>query len=206
MRRRPLQHLHAAHRAAKHAKQRLNAQMVNQQILCAHHIGNGDDRKIQPIRAAAIRFVALRAGRAATSAQYIGANDEIFIGIDNTARPDHLRPPALFIGQRIIPRRMLVAGQRMANENGIAFVFIERAVSAIGQFDMIERRAAVELQGSAVKPHCLPLFLICLRRAHRIPIRPAAFSRPSCRRRGKMSIFPLIYTLSRRMTRRVCER
>ena len=36
--RRPLQHLHAAHRAADHAEQPLDAEMVDQQRLRAHHV------------------------------------------------------------------------------------------------------------------------------------------------------------------------
>ena len=44
----PLQRLHAAHRAADHAEQRLDAEAIDQHGLRAHHVGNGDDRKIQP--------------------------------------------------------------------------------------------------------------------------------------------------------------
>ena len=44
--RRPLQHLHAAHRAADDAQQLLDAQRVEQHGLRAHHVADGDQRKI----------------------------------------------------------------------------------------------------------------------------------------------------------------
>ncbi len=44
----PLQHLHAAHRSADDREQRVDAELIEQHRLRAHHVGNGDDRKIQP--------------------------------------------------------------------------------------------------------------------------------------------------------------
>ena len=43
----PLQRLHAAHRAADHAEQRVDAETIDQHGLRPHHVGNGDDREIQ---------------------------------------------------------------------------------------------------------------------------------------------------------------
>src|SRR3546814_1792500 len=45
--RRPLQHLHAAHRAADHAEQLADAEMVEQHRLRIDHVADGDDREIQ---------------------------------------------------------------------------------------------------------------------------------------------------------------
>ena len=39
----PLQHLHAAHRAAGDREQRGNAEVIEQHGLRAHHVANGDD-------------------------------------------------------------------------------------------------------------------------------------------------------------------
>ena len=52
--RRPLQHLHAAHRAAGHREQRVDAEMVEQHRLRAHHVADGDDREIQAPRLAGL--------------------------------------------------------------------------------------------------------------------------------------------------------
>jgi hypothetical protein len=48
----PLQHLHAAHRAAGDRKQRSDAEMIEQHRLGAHHVADGNDRKIEPPRRA----------------------------------------------------------------------------------------------------------------------------------------------------------
>ncbi len=49
----PLQHLHAAHRAAGHAEQAVDAERVDQHGLRPHHVGDGDDRQRQRIGLAA---------------------------------------------------------------------------------------------------------------------------------------------------------
>ena len=51
----PLQHLHAAHRAAGHREQRVDAKLVEQHRLRAHHVANGDDREIEAPRLAGLR-------------------------------------------------------------------------------------------------------------------------------------------------------
>ncbi len=55
---RPLQHLHAAHGPADHRQQRLDSQVIEQQGLGPHHVGDGDHRKGQ-----AIGFAGRRVGR-----------------------------------------------------------------------------------------------------------------------------------------------
>ncbi len=75
----PLQHLHAAHRAADHAEQRVDAETVEQHGLRAHHVGNGDDRKIQPPRLAGRGIGRGRTGRAHAAADHVGADDEVLV-------------------------------------------------------------------------------------------------------------------------------
>src|SRR6185437_15114068 len=40
----PLQHLHAAHRAANHTEQLVDAQMLDQPLLRPHHVSDRDQR------------------------------------------------------------------------------------------------------------------------------------------------------------------
>ena len=54
--RRPFQHLHAAHRAARDRKQRRDAEMVEQHRLRAHHVADGDDGKIEAPGLAGLRI------------------------------------------------------------------------------------------------------------------------------------------------------
>ena len=46
---RPLERLHAAERSAGHRGKPLDAELVEKCALRAHHVGDGDDRKIRPV-------------------------------------------------------------------------------------------------------------------------------------------------------------
>src|SRR6185437_1580889 len=110
----------------------------------AHHVGNGDDREIKPPRLAGRWIGRGRPGRPHAGADHIGADDEVLIGIKRTAGTDHGLPPAGLAGDGMLVEDMLVAGQRMADENGIAARRIERAVSLIGDLERREIDAAIE--------------------------------------------------------------
>ncbi len=98
IRHRPFERLHAAHRAAGDRQQPRNAQVVDQLGLQQHHVADGDHRKRQPVRAAGLRIHRRGPGGALATAQHIGANDEILLGIERFARTDHVVPPAGFAG------------------------------------------------------------------------------------------------------------
>ena len=142
----PLQRLHAAHRAADHAEQRLDAEAIEQHGLRAHHVGNGDDRKIQPPQFAGGRIGRGRPGRAHAAADHVGADDEVAVGIERAAGTDHGFPPARLAGHRMHVGDMLIAGQRMADQNGVGAVGIELAIGLVGDLERREIDAAIELQ------------------------------------------------------------
>ena len=144
--RRPLQRLHAAHRAADHAEQRVDAEAIDQHGLRAHHVGKGDDRKIQPPHLAGGGIGRGRAGRAHAAADHVRADDEIFVGIERTAGTDHGLPPAGLARHRMHIGDMLIAGQRMADQNGVGPVGIEFAIGLVGDLERREIDAAIELQ------------------------------------------------------------
>ncbi len=77
----PLQRLHAAHRAADDAEQRVDAQAVEQHGLRTHHVRNRDDRKIQSPQFAGGRVGRRRPGRAHAAADHVHANDEVAVGV-----------------------------------------------------------------------------------------------------------------------------
>ena len=130
--RRPLQHLHAAHRTAGHAKQRVDAEMVDQQRLRAHHVGDRDDRKVEAVGLAGLRIERGGAGRAHAAAEDVRANDEEPVGVERPARADHRLPPARAAGDRVRIGDMLVAGQGVTEENGVGFRRVERAIGLVG--------------------------------------------------------------------------
>ena len=142
----PLQRLHAAHRAADHAEQRLDAEAIDQHGLRAHHVGNGDDGEIQPPQFAGGRIGRGRPGRAHAAADHVAADDEVVVGVERPAGADHGVPPAGLAGDRVHIIDMLVAGQRMADQNGVGAVRIQFAIGLVGDLERRQIDAAIELQ------------------------------------------------------------
>ena len=75
-----------------------------------------------------------------------GQITKIALGIDRPAGADHGLPPAGLAGDRMLVDDVLIAGQRMADQNRIAAVGIERAVGLIGDLPRREIDAGVEPQ------------------------------------------------------------
>jgi hypothetical protein len=128
-----LQHLHAAHGAARHAKELVDAQTVDEHGLGPHHVADRHDRQVEPPGAARRGIDGGGAGGAHAAAQHIRADDEIAVGVDGLARAHHDLPPAGLARHRMNIRHMLVARQRVADEHRIGLVGIERAVGFVGQ-------------------------------------------------------------------------
>ena len=141
----PFECLHPAHGAADHAEQAVDAERLDKGALGADHVGNGDDGKTRPI-GLAIGGLGRRAGCAHTAAEYIGRNDMEPVGIDSLARPDDTRPPSGTARDRVGRACKLIARQRVADKNDIGPVLIQRAPALIGDIDMFEGLAAIELQ------------------------------------------------------------
>ena len=59
-------------------------------------------------------------GRAHAAADHVRADDEIALGVDRLARPDHRLPPARLAGHRMHVGDVLVAGQRVADQHRVA--------------------------------------------------------------------------------------
>ena len=144
--RRPLQHLHAAHRSARHREQRFDAEMIEQHGLRAHHVADGDDGKFQAPRLAGRRVNRGRAGGAHAGAHHVRADHEIALGVDRLAGTDHGFPPARFLGDRMQAGHVLVAGERVAHQHGIGALGIERAVGLVGDLEGCELDAGIELE------------------------------------------------------------
>ena len=144
--RRPLQHLHAAHRAARHCKQRLDTELIEQHRLGAHHVAHGDHREFQAPRHPRYRIGRGRAGRAHAAADHVGANDEIAFGIDRLAGADHRLPPAGLAGDRMSVNYMLIAGECVTDQNGVAARGVERTIGLISDLHWREIDAGIEPQ------------------------------------------------------------
>ena len=142
----PLKDLHTAHGAAGDAKQHVDAKMIDQQRLRPHHVGDRDDRKVEPVRLASFRVDGGGAGRAHAAAKDVRTNDEKSIGVERAAGTNHCLPPPRPAGDRMQVADMLVAGQGVADEKGIGFRRVERAVGLIGDRERRQHRAGIHPQ------------------------------------------------------------
>ena len=121
--------------------------MLDQPFLCPHHVGNGNHRKIHPVRFPCVRINGTRSRGTRTAPQNIAADNEILVGVKRTAGTDHRIPPAgLAVIFRMITCQMCIAGQGMFHQNGIGTVGIELAVGFITDIDGTQRASAVQLQ------------------------------------------------------------
>ena len=156
--RRPLQDLHSAHRAAGDAKQHVDAEVVDEHRLGPNHVGDGDQRQVESIGGAGRRIGRGRPGGSHAAADDIGADDEETERVDRLARTDHRLPPAVLAGHRVLIGDVLVAGQRVADEDRIGFGAVEHAVGLIGDAQRSKLDAGVHLQraiGSETKDQAM---------------------------------------------------
>ena len=143
---RPGQRLHAPHRPTDHRRQPRHAQMVEQQGLRPHHVGDGQHRKAHRKRIARRRIDARWAARPHAAADHIGADDEMARRVDRLALAHHPPPPAGLARARMLRCDILVAGQRMADQDGVGPVGIELPIGFIGDIDRPQRRPARQFE------------------------------------------------------------
>ena len=64
----------------------------------------------------------------------IGADDEIFLGVERLARADHEIEP------------VVIAGYRGHHQDGVGFLGVQRAVGNVGDREILDRLAAFQLE------------------------------------------------------------
>ncbi len=143
---RPLQRLHAAERAADRAAQPLDAEVPAERPVHRHEILHRDRREAQPVRACRSR------GRASSGPvvplqppsrfDEITKQRSVSIGLPGPIIVSH--QPGRVPGPDAC--RVRVAGQRVADVDGVRALGVERAVRLVGDLDRRERRARCEHQ------------------------------------------------------------
>jgi len=142
----PFQHLHAAHRAADHAEQSLDAQMVKQPRLDLHHVADGDAGEGQAPGLAGGGIYLFRPGGSHAAAEHVGTDQEIAVGVENAAGTDHLVPPSRLAGERMDVGHEMVAGQGVTDQDGVRPLGVEFAIGLVGHGDRPDVDAAVEAE------------------------------------------------------------
>ena len=161
----PFERLHPAQRAARRAQQRVDPQLVEPAPLGAHDVGDRDDRKGGAVRLAGARVERRGPRRAAAPAEHVRAEDVVAVGVERLAGPDQAVPPADpaavpdpalggadpvhghgRVGLGGLAGRVRVAGDRVEHEDHVGAVFVELAVRLVGDPDLGQRLAALELE------------------------------------------------------------
>src|SRR4029079_10780193 len=97
------------------------------------------------VRTAVIGVRRRRAGRALTPAEHVGAHDEVAVGVERATRPDQVAPPPrgrVAVDERA--GRVTVAGERVADEDRVRPVGVERAPRLVGDRDVAQRAPTFE--------------------------------------------------------------
>ena len=105
--------------------------------------------KIDAVGLVRLRVDRGRPGRAHAAAEDVGADDEEAVGVDRLAGADERLPPAGLLRNRMLACDILVAGERVADEDGVRFGGIQRAVGHVGDRHRRQHLVAVEAQGLA---------------------------------------------------------
>ena len=120
--------------------------MVDQHGLGADHVADRDQRQTEPIGASRRWIGRGRAGGAHAAADHVRGDDKIAIRVDRPPGPDHRLPPARLAGDRMGIGHMLIAGQRMADEDRIGLGRVQRAIGLIGDRQRAQAHARVHLE------------------------------------------------------------
>ncbi len=149
---RPLQRLHAAQAAAHHRRPGVDAEVVGEPRLRVDPVFDGDHREIRAPGLAGGGVGAGRAGGPVAAAEVVQADDEEAVGIERPAGADDVVPPA-DVGRGFAglvgaaAGDVVMAGQRMADEDGVRFRGVERAVGFIHQVEGGQHAAALQSEG-----------------------------------------------------------
>ena len=86
-------------------------------------------------------------GGAAASAQHVGADHEVLVGVERLAGTDHVVPPAGLAGFGADSGRVGVAGEGVQHHDGVGFRRVQFAIRLVSHLDRRERSAVIERDG-----------------------------------------------------------
>jgi hypothetical protein len=87
-----------------------------------------------------------RAGTSEAGAEVVDADDEEAVGVHRLAGADHVVPPAGAFRFGVVAGHVMRRVQRVADQDGVRFVGVQRAVGFIHQRVIADRGAALQAQ------------------------------------------------------------
>ena len=141
---RPLQHLHAAERAADRRERPLDAEVREQPPVHRDEVGTVNSGNRRPYGSPVAGSRRGRARSCPGSRRAGSRRRRRTVGVERLARADQVVPPAAAVGVAVVAGGVRVAGQRVADEDGVGAVGVERAVRLVGDLHRSQRRAGVE--------------------------------------------------------------
>ncbi|CAE6960098.1 conserved protein of unknown function [Ectopseudomonas oleovorans] len=150
----PLHGLHATEAATDHGGPALDAELVGQTCLAVHPVFHGHHREVGAVGLAGGRVGAAGAGGTVAAAEVVEADDEELAGVDGLAGADAAVPPAGFaVVRAVVAGGVVVTGQGMADQHGIAACGVEFAIGFDDQFVLGQAAAAGQGQWFAELEH-----------------------------------------------------
>jgi hypothetical protein len=112
-----------------------------------HPVDDGNHREIGTPGLAGGRVWRGWSGRAVAAAQIVQADNKEFVGIERSTGADDVVPPADIVGLvGVVAGDMVVAGEGVADENGVRLGGVECAVGFIDQIVSGQNPAAAQVQ------------------------------------------------------------
>ena len=141
----PLQRLHPAQAAADHRGEALDAQRIRQHRLRLHPVLHRHGGKVLAPGFAGGGIGGQRPGTAATAAEVVQGDDVELARIDGLAGADAGVPPTrLRILRRVVASSVVVAGEGVAHQHGVALGGVQLAVGFVDQLEARQLGAALE--------------------------------------------------------------
>ena len=130
----PLECLHSTHGAADDRVQGRDSEGLQPPVLCPHHVPDRHAGKRDPVGAAGGRVDRSRPTGTLAAPDDVGAENEVAVRVDRLARPDQIVPPARFtVAQTVNARAVVVAAQRVANQDRVVARGVEPAIGLVAE-------------------------------------------------------------------------
>ena len=126
-----------------------DAKVVEEKFLGAHHVEDGEGGEAKAVGFAGGGVGRRGAGGAGAAAGDVGADDEEAAGVDGLAGADKVVPPAgFFVGGGVPTGGVVVAGEGVADEDGVVAGGVKGAVGLVAEGEAVELLAVFEGEGT----------------------------------------------------------